>query len=195
MSRRALLFTVVLAACGESTSTTDASAGDGAAQDATAIADASTRDADTEEDAGIIRVLEIGTGENAFEPLSEGQEIVLNRGPQGGSRYYGFHVWVGAKTTELDPQGVHMTFTIKTNDELRGESPYTENLDDVGGGAFAKWGLRVLLDDCCLVEGQMLTMTLVMTDRHGVSATDIRQVRAPAECPRGLPNPTIDPCP
>jgi hypothetical protein len=51
--------------------------------------------------------LEIGTGEAAFEPVSEGGELELVHGPQDG-----YHVVGAVRMGGFDPDGTVLTYTV-----------------------------------------------------------------------------------
>lgn len=140
--------------------------------------------------------VEIGTGETRFVAITENGPIDFTRGPQGGSRYYGFHIWSSVRAHNLNPSELSATFTVHTasTSVLLSESRYRLDLEHTNAGDVA-FGLRMILDDCCNAEGQALVMRVVVRDADNKTAEDERTVMAPAECPRGLPNPTIDPCP
>src|SRR5262245_176680 len=48
--------------------------------------------------------VEVGTGSTQFEPLTEGQVVDFIAGPQGGGQFFGFHIWFGARTWNLNPE-------------------------------------------------------------------------------------------
>ena len=47
--------------------------------------------------------VEAGTGEFAFEAVTDGMEVPIIFGPQGGS-----HVWLGVRVTNMDPRQLHI---------------------------------------------------------------------------------------
>src|SRR5262245_4347424 len=84
---------VAIAACsGNAGSTTDAGVGPGG------------MDAHT----GTSTTVEVGTGEDMFVPLTTDEMVELTRGPQGGGRTMGHHVWSGVRTTGFQPMGIRL---------------------------------------------------------------------------------------
>ena len=57
--------------------------------------------------------MEMGTGTWRFEPLSDGDEVQLVRGAQGG-----WHMWLALRTN-LDQTAVDLTITTQLADESR----------------------------------------------------------------------------
>ncbi len=139
--------------------------------------------------------VEVGVGETRFEALNEGQTVSITRGPQGGDRHYGFHIWGGVRAHGLAPSAMQVTLTVRTatTDVALSRSVYRLDLMPGDGGDQIA-GLRELLSDCCLAQFHPLIMRVEVIDADGLRASDEKQVMG-AECPRGLPNPTIAPCP
>ncbi len=89
--------------------------------------------------------LELGTGEDLYEALEDGDPIYAVHGPQGGS-----HAWVGARATGIDPgegfgetnDGPQITWTLWYGDTYIGEGSSASRLLE--------------LDGAYQVEGQML---------------------------------------
>lgn len=57
--------------------------------------------------------LTLGTGDTTFEMLTEGGDIELVHGPQGG-----WHVVVAARFSGFDPDGAVLTFEVRDGDEV-----------------------------------------------------------------------------
>ena len=63
------------------------------------------------------------------------------------------------------------------------------------GASFSAYGLSVVLNDCCKVVKRDALFHLDFVDASGtVIKSDERHVKGADACPRGLPNPTMDPC-
>jgi hypothetical protein len=113
--------------------------------------------------------IELGTGEYAYEPVEDGQDIPLIHGPQGG-----YHVWVGLRMRDMNPNGMRLDTAVELADTatpvgrplffrftmFRGES-----------GEFEYAGLPEQLEPA-EVEGRAIRIEVVATDRGGRTATD-----------------------
>lgn len=139
--------------------------------------------------------LTLGTGLEGFAPLVAGSTLAFQRGPQGGDRYNGFHLWVAFKSQGLSPEGLTARWTLRdpAASALIGEAEYQLQLRPVEDGLGA-FGMRVVIRDCCVAENRALSLHLLATDRRGIQAEAQRAIHT-GECPTGRPNPTFDPCP
>jgi hypothetical protein len=63
-------------------------------------------------------VVELGTGFQYFEPLSEGQKVEIIFGPQGG-----YHVWVHFRMQNMVPEDLLLTFTGTLHGTLDDSDP------------------------------------------------------------------------
>ncbi|MCK6545295.1 hypothetical protein L6R52_05455 [Myxococcota bacterium] len=203
MSRGLLVLSLALASCSAETTLldTDASAGD-----ASSIrGDASVRDASTPDaairDAAIrdaaSSFVELGTGDDAYEPLTDGQLIELVRGPQGGEPLYGFHVWAGLRAVGFEPESIDVAFTtdVEATGERLATSNYQVNLERAkDGDGWVTFGLRMILSDCCKATRAGLVLRVMIADARGQTGEDERRVVG-GLCNAGLPNQPIDACP
>jgi hypothetical protein len=114
-------------------------------------------------------VLEIGTGEFAFEPVDDEQVVPIVRGPQGGD-----HVWVGLRVSDVDPRGFRAeTIAHYTaRDEAAGEPLFFEfNLLPTDDGRHFYAGLPHVVEPAD-VHGKKIRFVLEVTDRGGRAARD-----------------------
>jgi hypothetical protein len=86
--------------------------------------------------------LTVGQGVDHFEPLEEGDLLVMHSGSQGG-----FHVWVALRARDLHREGSTTTVDIRradTGEELCGaEIPWDFTPSE--GGACDLWGIRCVV--------------------------------------------------
>jgi hypothetical protein len=138
--------------------------------------------------------IEIGSGAEAYEPVSDGGPIRIIEGPQGGGRYYGYHVWVAALESGMNPTDMQFAWSVKDPADalLLGSSSYYANLSPLGD-RYAAWGMRLILMDCCRAARHRLEIALTATAADGTSARAIRYVQT-SSCPGGLPDRRLDPC-
>jgi hypothetical protein len=128
--------------------------------------------------------IEVGTGAIQFEPLSEGQVVELSSGPQGGGRFDGFHVWFGARSHELDPNAISVTFILmlaSDRSELARLS-WVTNFRPTAGEAYEIWGANPRISDCCAAVSQELVMRVEALDADGVTAAAEIRVVGEDEC-------------
>ncbi len=98
--------------------------------------------------------VELGTGETAFEPLTEGSDIYIVQGPQGG-----FHFNASARAWGIEPGSAEdlsdpsnpttAFFALEGEKVISVGTPYVQGLDKVrvdGGTAYEMIGRRVILD-------------------------------------------------
>ncbi|MBK6688328.1 MAG: hypothetical protein IPG45_27885 [Deltaproteobacteria bacterium] len=212
MSRASLLaapLALVLAACGATTDTTELDGGAPDASQDVGIPDAQSTDA-TPTDGGPpadaessdlgerpTEGVEVGTGWENFIALQTNGTVELIAGPQGGSPFYGFHIWMAARVDPTFlPTGAMVNVDIlraDTQESLISGGFYTFDLTPVAGG-FEAFGLRGTLRNCCDAENRDLQLTVEVIDSRGKVGRDRRTVHAAGPCRDPL-NPTYDPCP
>ena len=141
-------------------------------------------------DNGLAEV-ELGTGEIAFEPISEGQDLELIRGPQGG-----YHFLVSIRTKNLvggdrgdlgNPTNPTITLDVVHDGEsLIIIGPITQGLDaaPVSERPFThqmtgRFAIVDVADDEQL-EGEIVTLSVVVEDSEGVIVEDSVDVRSVA---------------
>lgn len=176
--KRLCLSLLVIAACGD---------GPPAFPDANGFPDALFL-----EDAGIPPSIEIGTGVVSFIPLTEGQAVEIFRGPQGGGRTGGYHIWHAARIHGVDPHAADLIFkTLLPTGEEIASNARTENLQYMDG-AYVVAGVAPALSDCCHAANADVVMRVEIRDRNGVTAQDQRLVHA-GDCLLGAGGPSLCP--
>ncbi len=135
-------------------------------------------------------VLQVGTGQTDYLPLTTGQVLQAELGPQGGH-----HVWIAVRQQNLKQSGSTTTITsIQPTTGLAG--PRTAFVFTFGPdeGGFCKLsGLRYQLDadgvDYQRFLGQPLDIGVAIVDASGITATGVAHVElAPTLlCPTGTP--------
>jgi len=129
----------------------------------------------------------IGTGEEAFEPLSEGDEVPIISGPQGG-----WHIWQSIETYNLGViADTHLSITLASTGETVSDGRYLVGLleDEEMECRNYYFGLFGFLDiddlaykDCDtppeLLGYREVCLNVEVTDEHGVEASDSRCVLA-----------------
>jgi hypothetical protein len=121
--------------------------------------------------------VQVGTGQSDYLPLSDGQTIVAEQGPQGGH-----HIWIAVRQKNLKESGSPTTITsVQPTTGLLGPKTafvFTFNPDQ---GGFCKLaGLRYQLDadgtDYHRFLGAPLDITVVIADATGAKGTGVAHV-------------------
>ncbi|MEQ9503628.1 MAG: hypothetical protein RIT81_42630 [Deltaproteobacteria bacterium] len=168
MARRVLYALLLVAACGTS-GDDDGNDDDVANRDGGPV---STRDAGP-----VMPSVQIGTGEDRFEVLMDGDDIELIAGPQGGGRDGGLHLWSGARMMGIAKADIQLlTFTVTSTDggvrstvQRTGAAPIQM---DTETGALQLIAIPNIIDDCCLVAEQQATMRVVVEMKSGLTYED-----------------------
>lgn len=131
--------------------------------------------------------IELGTGETAFAPLTDGQDLEYIRGPQNG-----FHVFGSVRVTGVDP-GNRGDLRDPRNPTtefrvFRGmdridlmASRYMQGLDPaMGAEGHEMVGRLVILDndEVATLEGETVRIEVTVTSADGASLSDERTVVA-----------------
>jgi hypothetical protein len=134
------------------------------------------------EDAAIGGYVELGGGFMTFEPLSDGQNVALIRGPQGGGALSGYHIWTSIRLRDYGIGAAEVDLDVKTadNNEARALAEYTLSFEDNGDFEEAL-GLAPRIDDCCKVATKAVRIHAVIFGPDGVFGEDILNVIA-GEC-------------
>jgi hypothetical protein len=130
--------------------------------------------------------IEVGTGEWAFEPLEDGQDVPLVFGSQGG-----YHVWLSYRTGGLDPHNVQIEISteILSRPGSRTASVLTRSLAQVDGPeVYGQIGWPAVITEAGCAEGQLVEVAVTLRDRHDQVLEDARTV---------VPHATVEPpdCP
>jgi hypothetical protein len=119
-------------------------------------------------------VVEVGTGENSFVELTDGDAVTIIKGPQGG-----YHIWTAVRAKQgLNPKGIEVKVSVlnSTGTELS-LNAYRLNL--TANGSYYEWyGLLGLVPVPADVSGSEVRLHLEVKDSAGVTATDERRVLA-----------------
>ena len=117
----------------------------------------------------------IGTGFRRYEELSEGQEVPIIAGIQGG-----FHVWggfVGAGFNDLD---VRIIYTLELSGETLAKADYTEfELPQNSTGDFEYAGVSVIYfrnEDVDPTSGREMTLKLEVITQDGLILRDEKRL-------------------
>ncbi|MCA9542303.1 MAG: hypothetical protein KC620_25575 [Myxococcales bacterium] len=152
--------------------------------DAGAMADAARPTADAE--ASFEGTIELGTGDDDFKPITDGEDIWIIKGPQGG-----YHLLGSVRVTGIDagnpddlddPSNPTTAFEIWEDDERvdADVAHYTQALGPVWNDpdTFEMIGRFVILDIQSDRElaGATLRFKVSVTDAQGHTLTDAREV-------------------
>jgi hypothetical protein len=122
-------------------------------------------------------VVQVGTGQSDYLPLSNGDTVQAEQGPQGGH-----HVWVAVRQQNLKQAGSTTTITsVQPSTGLAGPRTAVVFTFDPDQGGFCKLaGLRYQLDadgtDYHQFLGAPLDITVVITDAAGARGTGVAHV-------------------
>lgn len=122
-------------------------------------------------DGGLESPLEVGTGTQSFEPLTEGQPLVIIAGPQGG-----WHLWASVRVKPaLDPTRINLKVKVKLAGAELTSTDYRVTL--VKNGPWLEWyAMTALVPTPETVRGKPTTVEVIATDSAGRTATDARTV-------------------
>ncbi len=135
-------------------------------------------------------VVQVGTGQTDYLPLTDGETVQAEQGPQGGH-----HIWIAVRQQNIQQTGSTTTITsVQPGTNLAGPRMsfvFTFQPDE---GDFCKlYGLRYQLDldgtDYHLFLGQPLDVTVTIADQSGTTGTGTAhiQISPTILCPSGVP--------
>ena len=137
--------------------------------------------------------LVLGTGMTDYAPLAEGQELALERGPQGGH-----HVWIAVRMKNLRQSGSMTTIRATVPDDPALKVPdaaYVFTYDRDEGNYCKLWGLRFQVDGGAAdlrgaykpFLGKRLAITVEVVDQAGARASATRTIQLAPQllCPDG----------
>jgi hypothetical protein len=134
--------------------------------------------------------VQVGTGQTDYLPLTSGQMVQVEQGPQGGH-----HIWIATREHNLKQSGSTTTISsVQPSTGLAGPSMSFAFTFEPDEGGFCKLaGLRYQLDldgaDYHLFLGKPLDVTVLIKDMTGATGTGVAHIDvAPTIlCPTGVP--------
>ena len=113
--------------------------------------------------------MEVGTGVTEFEALTEGQEIPIVQGPQGG-----FHVWGGLQGFNFEPDNAEISYVLIIDGETVADALYYDDIPRVRDRYEYSRVAVVLFDeiDPESISGQTATLALRLRTADGGELTD-----------------------
>ena len=134
--------------------------------------------------------VQVGYGQTDYLPLTDGQTVQLEQGPQGGH-----HVWVAVRQVNLKQSGSITTITsVQPDTGLMGpRTAFVFTFDPDEGGYCKLAGLRYQLDvgglDYHQFLGHPLDITVTIVDSSGAMGSGVAHIQiAPTiNCPMGTP--------
>jgi hypothetical protein len=135
-------------------------------------------------------VVQVGTGQTDYLPVTDGQTIQMEQGPQGGH-----HVWIAVRQHNLAQMGATTSIgsvqpgTGLVGPDLRFAFTYVQD----EGGFCKLYGLRYQVDidgaDYHLFLGKPLDVSVTIADMSGRSAAGVAHVAIAPQllCPSGVP--------
>jgi hypothetical protein len=134
-------------------------------------------------------VVQVGTGQSAYVPVSSGQTVQMEQGPQGGH-----HIWIAVRDENLAQMGSTTTITsvVPTTGLAGPKTAFAFTFAPGEGGFCELYGLRYQLDvggtDYHLFLGQPLDVTVTVQDGSGSVGTGTAHVMIDPQllCPAGI---------
>lgn len=135
-------------------------------------------------------VVQVGTGQSAYLPLTTGQTVQMEQGPQGGH-----HIWVAVRQENLKQSGSTTTLTsvVPTTGLAGPKTRFAFNFTPGEGGFCNLYGLRYQLDvdgtDYREFLGQPLDVRVTLQDASGTTGVGTAHVVVDSQllCPSGIP--------
>jgi hypothetical protein len=135
-------------------------------------------------------VVQVGTGQTDYLPVTSGQTVQMEQGPQGGH-----HVWIAVRQHNLQQSGSTTTITsVVPSTGLAGpRTSFVFTFDPDEGGYCKLYGLRYQLDvdgtDYHAFLGQPLDVTVTVKDPSGATGTGVAHLNVDPQllCPTGIP--------
>lgn len=119
-------------------------------------------------------LVELGTGEVAFETLSDGTTLPLVAGPQGGH-----HVWLGFRVTGARSERAYLTvepIPLATGELPPRSAPVRVFLSPVEDGRHEYFGWPAQLSDPACLVGEQLILRITIEDERGNRGSDERTI-------------------
>jgi len=135
-------------------------------------------------------VVQVGEGQTDYLPLTAGETVQMEQGPQGGH-----HIWLAVRQENIKQQGSTTTITsVQPGTNLAGpQMSFVFTFEQDQGGFCKLSGLRYQLDidgtDYHLFLGKPLDITVKITDQAGNTGTGKASVNIDPTllCPTGVP--------
>lgn len=129
---------------------------------------------DEEEDPPGELTVELGTGEVAFEPLTDGTTLPLIAGPQGGH-----HVWLGLRVVGMSGTRANLTvepIPITTGELPPRSSPVRITMTELADGTHEYFGWPAQLAEPGCLVGEQLLLRVTLEDTRGSRGSDERTI-------------------
>jgi hypothetical protein len=123
-------------------------------------------------------VVQVGTGQTDFLPITSGETVQAEQGPQGGH-----HIWIAVRQENLRQAGsVTKIESVQPSTGLVGPTmSFVFTFSPDQGGFCVLWGLRYQLDldgtDYHLFLGKPLDLTVTIQDQAGTTGTGTAHVQ------------------
>jgi len=130
----------------------------------------------------------VGTGYDAFESLTDGDDIYVVQGPQGGFHVFGSFWATGIDPGDPDnlqdpgnPSSEFRVFDSGTRIDIVEANGFTQGLEPIDGtpgvGTIGRFVILDITDDAQL-DGHTIRLEVTVTDVHGATASDARTLTA-----------------
>jgi len=134
-------------------------------------------------------VVQVGTGQSDFLPLTAGETVQAEQGPQGGH-----HIWIAVRQQNLKQTGSTTSIaSVQPGTGLVGPTTRFVFTFDQDEGGFCKLaGLRYQFDidgtDYHLFLGKPLDVTVTIVDPSGATGTGVAHINVDPQllCPSGV---------
>jgi hypothetical protein len=135
-------------------------------------------------------VVQVGTGQTDYLPVTDGQTVQMEQGPQGGH-----HIWIAVRQHNLRQSGSTTTITsAQPGTGVAGPRTAVVFTFDQDEGGFCKLaGLRYQLDvdgaDYHTFLGRPLDVTVTIADQSGATGSGTAHLNIDPQllCPTGTP--------
>ena len=134
-------------------------------------------------------VLQVGVGQTDYLPVTPGQTVQMEQGPQGGH-----HIWVAVRQRNLRQSGSTTTITsvVPTTGLVGPRTSFVFTFDPDEGNFCKLYGLRYQLDvdgtDYHEFLGKPLDVTVTIKDTSGATGTGVAHLNIDPQllCPTGI---------
>jgi hypothetical protein len=119
--------------------------------------------------------IELGTGQDRFVPLEDGDAVDIVKGPQGG-----YHIWGSVRTFRMDPKNIEIEYWVDlTGAPLENVAHNKYRLSLLPQGDYSEWfGMTLFILDPAKINQKTVTVRFEAKDSSGQRAQDSRQVAA-----------------